>query len=466
MSELAEQAASTVSRHGLFPAGSPVLAMVSGGADSVSLLRLLAAGALGEHPLRVLHVNHLLRGEDSDADEAFVRRLCDELSVECRVIRYDVSAFAEEGGLNLEDAGRQVRYRFADEELDAWCADLRVRADSGRIAVAHTLDDRIETFFMRAIAGSGMGALASIAHARGRVVRPLLDCERADLRAYLLEQGAEWREDASNADTERSRALVRADILPAAQRLNPGFRASMARTMDLLGDDDALLSRMASAFARDFAQVEAGEVRFNREWMLTLERTMARRTVRMALAEGFPEASRLEASHVEAVVDGLANEAFARDLSFGLRAFTEYTTLVVSRAGSATERIMPSVLTLPGEVGLGNAGTIVADSADTADVRGTADSVIIAADDISGDLIVDSMRDGDRIRPFGMEGSRKLSDLLTDAKIPQRKRCAVPVIRDGERIVWVAGVRMSDDYRVTGSTQRAFRLNWMQGESA
>jgi len=449
----------------MFPAGAPVLVMVSGGGDSVALLRLFSACEFGELRLRVLHVNHLLRGAESDADEAFVRELCASVGVECRVVRYDVAAHAAEFGLNLEDAGRQIRYRFAAEELDALCAELGEPPGRGRIATAHTRDDRIETFFMRAIAGSGSGGLASIAAVRDRIVRPLIGCDRAQVREWLESAGATWREDASNADVERSRALVRAEIVPAAQRLNPGFRSSLERTMDLLGDDDALLTSMSSAFARDFAEVRPDvDVAFEREWMRTLERTMARRTVRSALHQAFPDASRIEAAHVEALVDGLADDSFARDLPGGLRARTEYGKMIVSRTTASNPRVAPCLLPLPGTADLGESGRIVAENTGSNDTTGDAHSVVIDAGGIGGELTVDSPREGDRMRPLGMDGSRKLSDLLIDAKVARAKRPATPVVRDGERIVWLASVRMSDEYRVTGNTTRAVRLTWIKAD--
>ena len=205
---------------------------------------------------------------------------------------------------------------------------------------------------MRALAGSGTGGLSSIAATRGRIVRPLIEVEREQLRAWLDELGEPWREDASNSDTARLRAHVRAELLPAAERVAPGFRSRLARTMDLLSADDALLGSMADAFARDFAETTEGadnaEVAFRRDWMLTLDRAMARRTVRAALLRAFPEASRIEAEHIEALVDGLADETFARDLPGGLRAFTEYDRLVVCRADAPVVGIEPSVLTVPG----------------------------------------------------------------------------------------------------------------------
>lgn len=462
MPRIEDIARTTAERHVMFPPQAPVVVMVSGGADSVSLAHLVASGALGSLRVKVLHVNHLLRGDDADEDEAFVRDLAGRLGVELALVRYDVAAYAAAEGLNLEDAGRRVRYRFAEDELDAWCAMLGEAPEHGRIAVAHSLDDRIETFFMRAIAGSGTGALGSIAPVRGRIVRPLLQCERADLRAFLREAGESWREDESNYDVSRARALVRTELLPAAEKLNPSFRASMARTMDLLADDDGLLTSMAQAFARDFAEHADGEVRFDRSLMSSLERTMARRTVRCALSDAFPEASRLEAEHVEALVEGLGNDRFSHSLPMGLRAFAEYGTMVVSRMGEDPRTVAPGLLLLPGTVALGPAGSIRAELVDRADTIGGPDSVVVDVGDDLEELTVDGPRSGDRMRPIGMAGSRKLSDLLIDAKVPRRARGATPVVRDGENIVWLAGVRMSEDYRITADTVRAVRLTWQR----
>jgi tRNA(Ile)-lysidine synthase len=460
MSSVRDIARVTAQHRSLLPSGAPVVAMVSGGADSVALLRMLVAGDLGEMAgLSVLHVNHLLRGAASDADAAFVSDLCERLGVDCSVVRFDVAGYAKENSLNLEDAGRRVRYRFAEEVLDVACAAAHVHREIGRIATAHNRDDRVETFLMRAITGAGASGLSSIPYQRDRIVRPLLDCDRAALREWLGELGQEWREDESNSDTTRLRALVRAEIVPVAERVNPTFRQTLSRAIDLLADDDALLSRMAYEFGRDFAESTESRVAFNRELMQTLERSMARRTVRAALIERFPEASRLETSHVEAIVEGLSDDAFARDLPGPLRAETEYDKLIVSRSGEEPQPVAPSLLRIPGTMDLGSAGRIIAEIVAPDDIVGTADSVTIAADSVDT-LVVDSMRTGDRMRPFGMDGSRKLSDLLIDAKIPRRERARVPVVRDAERIVWLAGVRMSEEYRVRPDTTRAVRLTW------
>ncbi len=464
MTSLADIARASIARRRLLPDGSPALAMVSGGADSTALLLLLASGELGERPVRVLHVNHMLRGLDAEADETFVVALGERLGVPVHAVRYDVAAYAAAEGLNLEDAARRVRYRFAEQELDAFCQELGIPADRGRIAVAHTLDDRIETFFMRAISGAGSGALSGISPQRGRIVRPLIDCERSAVREFLLSMGERWCEDASNADLDRSRAFVRAWILPAAERLNPSFRAALRRTMDLLADDDALLDRLAGGFARDFADVSDDEVAFDRELMLTLDRTMARRTVRITLRHAFPDSGRLESEHIEALVDGLSDDGFARDLPSGMRAAAEYGRLTVSRKGGGGERVAPGLLPLPGHVDLGPAGSITACAERPDETLGSPGTIVIDADTVGPELTVGPWREGERMRPLGMTGSRKLSDLLTDAKVPRRWRGLVPVVRDGEKVVWLAGVRMAHECRVTADTKRAFRLTWERGK--
>lgn len=485
MEPIPDIARATASRYEMFPAGCSVLAMVSGGADSVALLELLATGELRDAAgepfalpraeavddvtagsparLRVLHVDHMLRGEESDADAEFVRALCDEMGVPCEVVSVDVAAYAEQHGLNLEDAGRRIRYSLADTHLTRLGAHARA-------AVAHTRDDRIETSLMRLAQGAGTTGLVSMRPVRGRIVRPLADCSREGVRAWLRARGRPWREDATNADTARVRARVRAELLPLLRAMNPRFDEAMARTLALLGDEDDLLAEMGAAFARDFTEVltEPGagpgeshvELAVEPDMFSTLSRPMQRRALRAALSSAFPEATRLEFEHLEAVLDGLGDPAFARDLPDGLRAESRYGRLYVSRAGEAPEPLAPRLLEIPGTLDLGPAGRIEAELVSPRFVSEARDTVVIAADAIGGELTVGSVVAGDRMRPLGMEGSKKLSDMLVDAKVPKRERAITPVVRDGERIVWLAGVRMSEEYKVTPETTRAIRLVW------
>lgn len=467
MATLPDIARATASEHDMLPPGTPVVALVSGGADSMALLHLLAAGHLGDD-LRtsVLHVNHCLRGAEADADEHFVTAESARLGVPCRTVRFDVAAYAATESLNLEDAGRQVRYRFAAEEADALAATHGLPPAAARIAVAHTLDDRIETFLMRLLSGAGAGGLASIRHTRDRIVRPLLDARAEEVRAWLAAQShGVWREDATNLDTSRLRARIRHEILPALRAAEPALHTTLARTMRVLADEDDMLATMATAFARDFAAHDSrpGEVSLDRGKMATLSRAMQRRTVRAALEQAFPDASRLDSAHIEAIVDGLADEAFARDLPDGLRAIAEYGRMTISPREKRFPGVAPSLLPIPGSVELGPIGSMHAEPAAAEDVTGDVRSVVVDVGE-ARELTIGPPAEGERMRPLGMKGSKKLSDLLVDEKVPQRERHGIPVVRDGERVVWLAGVRMSDEYKVGPDTARAVRLTWRAGD--
>jgi len=337
----------------LFDAVTPLVVMVSGGGDSVALLRLLAQGAFGERTsapdhVRVLHVNHGLRAEQAAADEEFTAKLCAQLGFCCEVRHLDVAAQAAEQKRNVEDLGRDLRYGAAEALCDELCTELGADPGEGRIATAHTLDDRVETFFERALFGSGTGALASIRPARGRIVRPLLRCERAQLRDYLRSQDQDWCEDATNADTTRTRAFIRANIVPAAEELAPAFRANLERTMDLLAEDDNLLDELAAGFVRDFSDVQGGDedggegedadtgegqcLMFDVDMLATLDPVMTRRVLRRALLDAFPEeAARLPQVRYLELADALRAPGYQADLGKGLRASRTDHALIVRR---------------------------------------------------------------------------------------------------------------------------------------
>ena len=242
----------------------PVVLMVSGGADSTALARLVCA-MRWEAPRMIVHVNHHLRGEASDGDAAFVRALAAELGVRCTVADADVSGLAElgQGGGNIEAAGRVARYVMAARTLTAICEEVGLGVQDGCALVAHTADDRVENFYMRSIVGAGPGALRSMDAAADvmgvHVVRPLLDVTHAELCEWLSEQGFSWREDATNATDEGFRAYVRHHMVPAALARNPRLHETLGRTMDLIADEDDFLEGMAQSLAGRIVTWSDGE---------------------------------------------------------------------------------------------------------------------------------------------------------------------------------------------------------------
>lgn len=248
-------------RRGLAAPDAPVLLMVSGGSDSTALAYLASdlrdRGVLG--PLGILHVNHRLRGAAADADAAFVARLAELLGIPLFARSVDVGALAVDEGGNVEAVARRERYRAADEALVQLCRRASSPVVDGCIFTAHTADDRVESFYMRSIVGTGPGGFRAMRYRNGRVCRPLLEAGREELRSCLREraeaglpvvrdeEGALWREDATNAHTDRFRAYVRHEIVPRAKERNPRLLETLARTMDLIADEDDMLEAQAGA---------------------------------------------------------------------------------------------------------------------------------------------------------------------------------------------------------------------------
>ena len=319
----------------------PVLLMVSGGSDSTALLELVCAYVADENsddelfvmlsdslpasnriaPF-VLHVNHMLRGEDSDGDERFVRELCEKLDVPCEVQRVDIDALSQTRRGGMEAIAREERYRLASLALDRACA--RVGAKDGLICTAHTIDDRVETFFMRALVGTGPGGLASIPRVRGNLRRPLLDASREQLRDWLRKRHsgvldtALWREDETNLTGDNFRSCVRRELIPVLRELRPGFEGSLAQTMDLIADEDEALRCQADSIAYRTLVWDGETASMPVEALRSLDRSMARRVMRACLLVVNPDA-RLEAGQIDRVLDGMEDEGFTTEVSGGLR---------------------------------------------------------------------------------------------------------------------------------------------------
>lgn len=330
------------------PQCTPILLMVSGGSDSTALLELAALHAAGQEPsgaagrklgammaevlpeperceLAVLHVNHLLRGEDSDGDEAFVARLCGELNIPCAVHRIDVAALAASGGEGMEATARAERYRLAGLELAALEQRAGAAPGSGMVLTAHTVDDRVETFLMRALVGTGPGGLASIPRQRGSIRRPLLDATRQELRDFLAEQhpgvsqGELWREDATNDDGSNFRSKVRTRLVPVMRDLQPGFERNLVRTMDLIAEEDAARSSAAQGIVYRNLSWDGETAVLSLAAIASLEAPLARRVLRQCLLVVNPDA-RLESAQIDRILTAAGRGgSFAVDVDSGIR---------------------------------------------------------------------------------------------------------------------------------------------------
>ena len=301
---------------------NPVLLMVSGGSDSTAMAYLASGlrkrGIIG--PLSLLHVNHCLRGPDADTDAEFVRHLAAVLDIPfaCKTIEVGAISDAEHG--NVEAIARRERYAAAHDALADLCLREGVPVSEGRIFVAHTVDDRIENFYMRSIVGTGPGGFRSMLYRNGQVVRPLLDMGREELRDYIRgrandglpvardEAGALWREDATNDHTDRFRAYVRHEIVPRAEERNPRLRETLMRSMNLIADEDDMVASMADEAARlHLTWLAEGEGCLLAPAFANVPVPLQRRVVSSALSRMLGPDERIDTATIEAVLAGYSD---------------------------------------------------------------------------------------------------------------------------------------------------------------
>jgi tRNA(Ile)-lysidine synthase len=435
----------TLRRHAMFAGGETVLVAVSGGADSVALLAILAALAPAWRlTLHVLHVDHGLR-RDSGDDAGFVRALGARLGVPVEVERVRV------GSGSVEAAARAARYAA----LEAW-AD-RLGAD--RIAVGHTADDQAETVLMRLIEGTGVRGLAGIPPVRGRIIRPLIEARHRDAVAALEAAGLPWVEDLSNADPKFFRNRVRHELLPLLRsayepdivsRLTAVARAAR-RSVDALED-------IAARELERLAERDDTAVTLSRTALAALAPAVAAEVLRRAAAT-FGSRAPLRAWGHRGLRRVLAPTVPRRPFRLGGVQVEVSGDRV--RVGAGPSPVLATrALYAPGGVELGEIGrTLEASIVPAAgyNLPREPSRAAFDADRLPPRLLVRARRRGDRLIAFG-GGERRLKSLLIDAKVPCWERGRVPVVEADGEIIWVAGLRRAATAPVTATTRRVLEL--------
>ncbi len=447
---LARKARLLMDREGLFPLGCRALVMVSGGQDSLALLHLLAGGSAGRAgPASVcaLHVDHHLRGEESEADEALVGRACARLGVELTVVHRPIDKAAG----NVQESARAARREAA----------LQVAEERGcpRIALGHTADDQVETMLYRLGRYGGLAAFRGMTPCDVPWVRPLLGCRRAETGAYCREHGLEFAEDRGNAYPGYARTGIREQVLPAWESALPGAVRAAARAAEVAAEMEELLRGVLLEAGADLGHLDVAEAAGLSAARLSNLSAPLRRLLLHRWLEGRAPAiaSRAAVLAVEALlaVPGSAERA----LGGGWRARKEYD-LVRLEHGTQRPPPVPGPVSLPvpGEARWGE-WRIAVERAEHFFAPDPAREAYVDACLLAGPLVVRGPQPGDRLRPLGSPGVRKLQDLLVDLRVPAGERARRPVVVCGDSIVWVCGMVVADEGRIGRDTAAIVRFS-------
>lgn len=374
---------------------------VSGGPDSVALLKAMKEAG---HCCIAGHCNFALRGEESDGDEAFVKELCKDLGVECLCVRFDTTGYAREKGISIEMAARELRYE--------WFERMRAEHDCDYIAVAHNLNDQVETFFLNLCRGAGLKGLCGMEWMNGRVVRPFLGVTRDEILAYV----GEYRLDQTNADIRYKRNRIRHRIVPEMTEMNPSFLKTMEKNIENLKSAQALIEKTrvsgTSGESRlEELYLELNKLGFNRDriyqiWKAELSGGSGQRFV--------SDKAEVVINRGRAVIYKSENAAQLSGLSCQLLINENYFTVDLCVGDYHAE---------------------------------------ISKSKLKGELLLRPWKKGERFQPSGMGGkSKKISDFLTELKMDvaekERQLVVVDKTSDEERIVWVVGKRVDERYLV------------------
>ncbi|MFA4858527.1 MAG: tRNA lysidine(34) synthetase TilS [Candidatus Margulisiibacteriota bacterium] len=450
----------TIREYKMFNPSEKVLVGVSGGADSIALLQLLAdfRVELGI-TLHVVHINHMLRGDDSDADERYVQQLVKSFSLPITVERFNARDYAEKNKQGIEEAARDFRYSFYE----------KMARDTGaqKVALGHNADDNIETFIMRLLRGSGTAGLIGIPPIRGKIVRPLILIWRRDVDRFCALKKLVPRIDYTNYETIYLRNRIRLKLIPQLKVFNNNINEVLLNTILLLTQDNLfLLLQAEEAFKAVCKKNTPEEVVLKTGKFLELAEPIRGHVLRQAIQAVKGDLKEIAHIHIQDILK-LAGQTEAKEahLPGGITVVLTKDNITLLQG----KPVLPQGITgefdlhIPGQVVLEAAGVrLIAkpiNIVNNIDIASATDKkVYLNFDRVARILKVRGRRSGDKFNPLGISGTKKLQDFFVDEKVPQEERDQVPIVLSEGRIVWVAGLRISEEFKVTPATRRVLEL--------
>lgn len=461
-SMLLEKVNSWAAEKDVLKAGTLVLVGVSGGADSVCLLHVLySLGKLNGFSVAAVHVNHMLRAEESMQDEKYVKDICEQWGIPLKIYRKDVKSYSKEKRCSVEEAGRILRY--------ALFHDLKNELNAQYIAVAHHKEDQAETIFLNILRGSGLNGICGMEDIQGCIIRPLLNVEKSEIYEYLSRNNLKYRTDSSNLSNIYARNAIRNRIFPEIAR-QTGFNVthSLVRLSDIVKADRDFLERLAEEnYESILISKSEHSIELDRDKLAGLDFAVSGRIVRIAWENLTGSRKGLESKHVKAAL-GLAAEKGknkAIDFPCGIIFKTEYDRAYVMKKEESEAPVPFSMeVRAPADILLKEINILARFRVYTADEFGKnfgrfekpGEKSLIQLfdyDAVAEGINIRYRLPGDVFAPYGGPGKKKLKDFFIDQKIPRHKRDEILLLADGREIIWIVGLRTSEKYRVTKFTK-------------
>lgn len=445
----------TIETRQLLAKGHSVLIALSGGPDSVALLHLLSRLRKSYRlKLGAVYINHQIRPRAAKKEERFCQKLCDRLGVPLTIVREDVPALAKKRGLGLEEMAREIRYAVFDNLARAQKCD--------RVALGHHADDQVETILFRLVRGTGPSGVAGMPYRRGAIIRPLLDLSRAEIIAYLKKNSLTWCEDTSNRSVRFRRNWIRHRLLPELRRhLNPQVESAILSLADTVREEDLYLTGLVNRAIRKTVRITpGGKIELALESYRNYAKWIGRRLLRHCLKVTCP-GGLAPAKNVIERLDSLAStKAGTLSLPGRIQAKVSGNRLYIWRRRSENVRaeFQPGRRLVLAWPRIRFAGRVVDRKSVSVIKRPGARRVWLDWSKLRPPMVIRTFRPGDKFRPLGMKGHKKISDFLSDRKVPQLLRDEVLLLCDRQGPVWIVGHEIAERAKVDDKTERVLTV--------
>lgn len=456
-----EKVKKTIEKFGLLKNGDKVIIALSGGPDSTALLFTL--NALKRQyglKLHIAHLDHMFRGEEEARKDCdYVLNLANRLKLPFSLGRAKVKEYAKDAGLSLEEAGRHMRYEFL--------SNIAKDVGANKVALGHTLDDQAETILMRFIRGTGLGGLRGIPPIRrldGKfIVRPLIEVWRKDIDEYLRNLKVKPRQDATNLMPKFLRNRIRHELIPYLEKFNPNIKEVLARNAEnIVYDYEVLASSVDEAFKK-CAGIKDNLVEIRLRNFKTKPLGLRRQILRKAIETSKGNLRSIDYSHIENIEDLIESKRGSLDLPDKMRATKTKRSIVFYKSSGFKIPVLKVYreLSVPGrafipELHLSLEAKFIEGRAEFKKSRRVE---YVDYDKIKFPLYLRTWEKGDKFRPLGMAKEKKLQDFFVDEKVQRNRRGLIPLIVSGRKIIWVCGLRLSDDVKITKDTKKILQLS-------
>lgn len=453
-------------KHKLIKTGDTVIVGVSGGYDSMVLLDILMElkNAMGIE-IVVAHVNHMLRGGEADGDEAHVREYAVDHGLDFVLEKRSMEELAESEGISSEDAGRRIRYEFF--------ASLAGKYDNSVIAVAHNMNDQAETILLNLLRGTGLKGLTGMKFKSDNIIRPLLNISREEIEEYAEEHGIQHREDSTNIQNIYRRNSIRNELIPFITReYNPDFNRTIFRMTEILADQEEIIEHITEKSLDQILIEDSSEsftiikADFNK-----LEPAIRKNIIRLIINRLLGTLDGFESSHIEQFINTALRPTGKKMSIGGIQLSIQYDQLVIEKISSEEEPVNYGEIVInKGKSGVYKFGGYLIEvdyyKSDKKTFKDKKDTVYFDADKIEYPLTIRTRKPGDYFTPYGMEGTKKIKNLMIDLKIKTELRNKIPILttNNGD-IIWVGTLRRSNKYKVEDTTENIIRFK-IRGELA